>query len=398
MLNCHPYRDNATTTPTLGRVVTYSFKQSRTVQAALFTMCPKDWVDPHCIRGRNPHDPDVVATIREVGFLHGIFKTRNGATCEVTTAGQGTLAHASDTLDYVWCDEPPKPTHYSELLARLLATNGDLYLTYTPIGRPVEWLKKECEEGRVEDHHFALTTEDCPFYNQAQIDDISASYLPAEWRQRVLGEWDGITTGRVFTGFHETKSVFDDPPDVDLDIYLGFDHGENAGTEVILLLGVDRKTGTVYVLGEYVSDGATTPDQDALGVAMMLAGWGLSLLDVIHGRGDCNSAGKLGSGIKLNTVFERSFADLAQVQQTPFPIWIPEKGRNSIVSGCRLVNFGLLNRKLLIHTSCLRLLKTLRHWTGKNDDLKHASDALRYIAVDFFRDTSYMADRLVING
>jgi phage terminase large subunit-like protein len=382
MLGVHP--DYAVPRPPIhGRVVTYSFKQSRVVQRALFDMVPLEEINPVCLPNCDPSQLEEM--IRVGGFKKSTLILRNGSTCEVYTAWQGTLAHSGDTLDFVWCDEPPKETHYSELAARLLARRGVMWLTYTPIGRPVEWLKKQVEDKKISDHLVRLTVEDCPFYTQELIDGICAVYLPSEYEQRVNGAWDGITTGRVFGAFNPKKHVFTEPPDFDYLLVLGGDHGEKAGSEVIFLLGV-VETGDgfeLYVLAEYVSPGNTKPEDDARGVLAMLARFGWDLFEVRYMRGDVNTGGKLGDGYSINALLEREFATLARSKNPPFKIMIPDKSKGSIVGGCKKINFGFAEDRIYVHESCTTLIKTLRHWTGLNDDLKHAADAFRYVAVDF---------------
>lgn len=389
--------------PVHGRVVTYSFKQSRVVQRALFDMIPLEEINPACLPNCPPDQlPEM---IRVNGFKKATLILRNGSTLEVYTAWQGTLAHSGDTLDFVWCDEPPKESHYSELIARLLAREGDLWLTYTPIGRPVEWLKKQVEDGKIADHLIRLTVEDCPFYSQALIDGICSAYLPAEYEQRVNGAWDGVTTGRVFAAFNDKKHTFTTPPDFDYLLFFGGDHGEKAKHEVIYLIGVVEishpETGEpdgfeIYVLGEYVSGDATKPEDDARGAVALLEEYGWDPWEVRYMRADVNSAGKLGDGYSINTLLERAFAGLVKSKRPPFPIRTPDKGKGSIVAGCKKINFGFAEDRIYVSEKCPGLLKTLRHWTGLNDDLKHAADAFRYIAVDFLNLRVDAADEAVI--
>jgi hypothetical protein len=369
--------------PIHGRVVTYSFKQSRVVQRALFDMIPLDEINPVCLP--DCHPSQLPEMIRVGGFKKGTLILRNGSTCEVYTAWQGTLAHSGDTLDFVWCDEPPKESHYSELIARLLAREGDMWLTYTPIGRAVEWLKKQVEDKKIADHLIRLTVEDCPFYSQALIDGICSAYLPSEYEQRVNGAWDGVTTGRVFGAFNEKRHVFATPPDLDYLLFFGGDHGEKTGAQVILLVGV-VETGDgfeLYVLGEYVSPGNTKPEDDARGAVALLEAHGWDPWEVRYMRGDVNSAGKLGDGLSINALLERAFAALVKARKSPFRVMSPDKSKGSIVAGCKKINFGFAEDRIYVSEKCPTLLKTLRHWTGLNDDLKHAADAFRYIAVDF---------------
>ena len=399
MLGVHP--DYYVPKPPIhGRVVTYSFKQSRIVQRALFDMIPLAEINPACLPECELHElPEMV---RVFGFKRGHLILVNGSTCEVYTAGQGTLAHSGDTLDFVWCDEPPKEAHYSELVARLLARNGAMWITYTPIGRPVEYLKDRVEKGKISDHVIRLTVEDCPFYTQLQIDEISDAYLPAEYEQRVNGAWDGVTTGRVFGAFNDKKHVFETPPDFDYLLVLGGDHGEKSGKEIAFLVGAvetydgDSKGFELYVLGEYVSPGNTKPEDDARGVSKLLEGYGWDLWEVRYMRADVNSAGKLGEGYTINALLEKAFAALVKSKKSPFRVMVPDKGKGSVVAGCRKVNHGFAEDRIYVSATCTALLKTLRHWTGLNDDLKDAADGLRYIAVDFLNTNVDAASEAVI--
>lgn len=382
--------------PIHGRVVTYSFKQSRVVQRALFDMIPLEEINPVCLPQCD--ESQLPEMIRVGGFKKGTLILRNGSTLEVYTAWQGTLAHSGDTLDFVWCDEPPKESHYSELVARLTTREGSLWLTYTPIGRPVEWLKKQVEDKKIADHLIRLTVADCPFYSQALIDGICAAYLPAEYEQRVNGAWDGVTTGRVFGAFNDKKHTFTTPPDFDYLLYFGGDHGEKTGAQVIYLLGVVATSDgfELYVLGEYVSPGNTKPEDDARGAVALLEAYGWDPWEVQYMRGDVNSAGKLGDGYTINALLERAFAGIAKSKKPPFRVMAPDKSKGSIVAGCKKINFGFAEDRIFVSEKCPALLKTLRHWTGLNDDLKHAADALRYVAVDFLNTRVDAADEAVI--
>ena len=386
MLGCHPdYPTNPV--PIHGRVVTYSFKQSRVVQRALYMLCPKGQIASGCTFDY------------QRGFKASTLVLCNGSTCEIVTSKQGQLAHSGDTLDFVWFDEPPLEGHWSENLARLLIKNGDCWLTYTPVGRSVEWLKQECQEGRIEDISFKLTVQDCPFLTQAQIDDISSIYLPAEWDQRVNGAWEGVTTGRVFSKFHPEYSTFDIVPiDLDFRLATGWDHGEKSGKEIGLLIGVTgvEDAYTVWVLGEYVAKGGTHPNEDAEGLAYILDSYGWSLDDVLYGRGDVNSAGKLGAGATINELLEQGIAKYLGRKDSPFKIHTPDKTKGTVVSGCRVLNKAFMEGRLKVSKRCPHLIKSLRHWAGLNDALKDPLDALRYIAIDFLRDIAYKADRVSI--
>jgi phage terminase large subunit-like protein len=59
----------------------------------------------------------------------------SGGVSEITfkSYDQDRSKWQGDTLNYIWCDEEPPEEHYFEALARLTATRGVLYSTFTPL-------------------------------------------------------------------------------------------------------------------------------------------------------------------------------------------------------------------------------------------------------------------------
>ena len=193
MTGSHPWRE-VKEPPVRGRVVTYSWAQSVEVQRRINEILPSFLVEGYDFNDQR-------------GFVGAKLKLKNGSLLEITTASQGTLAHGAAALDFVWVDEPPPQELYSELLARLLVKKGTLFLTMTPVGRPVDWLLDEIEEGRLSDHRFDLTPENCPHLDQEQIDAIGEKYLISERAQRCHGHWHGVTVGRFFEAFSQEYST-----------------------------------------------------------------------------------------------------------------------------------------------------------------------------------------------
>ena len=118
----------------------------------------------------------------------------------------------------------------------------------------------------------------------------------------------------------------------------------------------------------------------------MMKPWGIGLHQVDEARGDSNSAGRLGLGLSVNETLERAFADLAGSSRPPFAIRVPYKGRGSIKARARLLNAAAIDGRFRVHESCPKLIHSLRHWRGQNDDLKHPFDALAYIADVYLTD------------
>jgi len=95
----------------------------------------------------NPNDPSstgfippdlIVSTTRSHG-VQGAFDQvvvrsvfGGNSTINFRSYDQGVRRLASDTFDAVYCDEEPEKEIYEELLARITATRGILYTTFTP--------------------------------------------------------------------------------------------------------------------------------------------------------------------------------------------------------------------------------------------------------------------------
>lgn len=391
----HPFR-RVRKGPVHGWVVCYSQKQSRSIQKTINALLPR-----HLIVDYDYNDSR--------GFLNGLIKVRCGprptdvSVLEVKTAGQDTLGLASATLDFIWVDEPPPQEIWSELKARLLVKRGDMWLTMTPIGRPVEWLKELVDQGKVSYHRFTLCVEDCPHLTQRQINEQIEGYLAAEVPQRVYGLWEGVTPGRYLNGF-TMECVSEEAPawDESRPVYVGVgaDYGSRPGSTVyeLFLWQDDPYFPVGYFLDEYVSEDASTPEQDAVRVVQdLLARNGLSVWQVDTWVGDINSAGKAYAGDSLNRVMGFFLAkqhgislgmppELAARDMVPVPILQADKTAGSVDWGCRILNRGFIRGDLRIHPRCKVLVKGCNHWkggnTGEDGELKHGLDAARYIATE----------------
>lgn len=375
-LGTHPHR-NVRPAPINGIVLCHDFEQSKVIQAKINGLLPASVLD------RSTHYDDVL------GYRHKRIGFANGSEIKIKTTKQNSVSIASSTLDYVWADEPPPPNIFSEASSRLVQTNGEMTMTFTPIGRPLGWLRKavNADDSLWSETHYELSVESCPWMTQEQIDRAIAVCLPTERPQRIRGEWEGVTVDRLLDGFDE-QTVSDEEPTGEVQVLLGADHGERPGSEVWVLLFAWRQGGAwhAHVWDEYQSRSRTTPEQDAEHVRRMLERHGLSLYDVDRARGDVNTAGKSHARWTVNEAFERAFASLAGGHR-PFAIERPRKGPGSIMRAARVVNVALLDRRLRVHPRCERIIETMRHWTGADDDLKHPFDALGYITYDLLDPT-----------
>ena len=306
----HPWRE-VRKPPVRGRVVTYSWAQSVEVQRRLNDLVPKFLVEGYDFNDSR-------------GFVGQKLKLKNGSTLDVMTAGQSSIAHGASTLDLCWVDEPPPQDLYSELLARLLVRSGTMFLTMTPVGRPVDYLIKEIEEGRLVDHRFNLTPDNCPHLSAEQIADIAAKYLPHERPQRLHGHWTGEATDRYFEAFDD-RCISAELPRGEVGIGLGIDHGEGVGKESAVLVAFER-TGDrplVWILDTYTNKTRTDPEEDAEGILEMLDRNRIRPREVDIAVGDVNSAGKASGGARVNDLLTAAIASKLGTYTPPFRIQPP---------------------------------------------------------------------------
>lgn len=393
--------------PVRGRVVCHSSRQSLAVQRKVWASIPKSELDD-----RTHFD-------RVLGFRHGYVGFKNGSEFRFVTVGQDLLAHASETLDWIWIDEPPSPEVYAECVARTIQTDGVVFLTLTPVGRPVAWLRdlvdgKVPEEldgleeygeiaHRISEHHYELSVTNCPWMTQEQVDRAIAAVPYHERPQRIRGAWDGLTQGRAFSAF--TPACIRDasvgaldgwPVDAPIKLVLGADHGELAAHSYWLLVAyqVDRSPQgmpriVMRVLGEYANRAGADDRDDAEGVQRVVEGRGLRLDYIDWAVGDINTAGKSKGGRKLNDLMTEHFAELMGMPAgaPSFVVRSAWKGAGSVDFGVRITNNQLRRLDLLVDDCCPLLIETLRHWKGEpNSDLVHRADALRYTVVAIMRE------------
>ena len=380
-LGTHPYKTTHPV-PIEAWLICHSMEQSIAVQTKLWNLLPKEKVHPSTvfIPGRG-----IMGRVPLVRFL-------NGSIIRIKTSSQGSLGASAATLHYVGIDEPPPPELWGELQARVLRQRGQIGLTLTPVGRPVEWLKDLVEEGTVTDIQAPLTLENVtpaggrPLLSQEEIDDISKSYLPIDRPQRLLGEWEGTTMDRLFTGFGEHCIVQHDlPADREFRIGVGIDHGSRPGKQVAILSAVDLSGPhpEIWALDEYVAN-MGTPDDHAQAIIKMLERNGMSWHHVDRWTGDIPHRGTgKGAGRMSNRLLSRGFEHALGMEygKCPFNIKRAWKPRWSVYWGCQVLNEAMERKLFFVRPRCKRLLESLQNWTFRDDDLKDPVDALRYSAV-----------------
>jgi hypothetical protein len=346
---------------------------------------------------------------------------RNGSIIQLMSYEQSPDAHAGDELDIVLLDEPPTQPIFQESLARVLSRDGAVWITLTAVGRPVKWLRQivEAADSPWKQYVVQFSAASAPWYSAAQVASFLRDMAAAPWQyaQRVMGAWEGVTDDRRLSAFSNGNVV---PLTItpaqgwplkgrDIHAALVVDHGEDAGHSAWLLFAWMvvkrdryRPTIAVRVLAEWTNPKRMSAEREAVAVREMVERAGLRLQDLDFAVGDINSAGKTSGARSLNEAYESIFAKLmgAPVDQPVLRFRAAQKGGGSIDTGLIVCNqlFGAEIAEdtfaLSVHESCERLVEACSHWTGKNDDMKHLIDALRYGTTAIVSETGAEPTRL----
>jgi phage terminase large subunit-like protein len=388
MRGAHPVLGRWRPVPVHGWCVNSSWKQSLVIQRKVWEQLAPG---------------ELAAGVRYThkrGFTGSYIELRNGSTLSFVTANQDTIDLASATLDFIWVDEPPHEHIWGELVARVRKRRGVIFLTMTPIGRPVDWLRLKCDGDPAEEiapsistTYAPLTVENCTpqglpaFQTQAEIDAFAGDLLPIEREQRVNAGWEGVAEGRVFEAFDERCIDEASPPGI-IELGIGIDHGAKAGRQCAVLVGVAMMGGRprVWILDEARSDGRTGVEEDARNILTMLQRNGLKLGQIDWWRGDRAHSGDWRGNQKSNRDLKRAFVTLTggkSVDALPEPlkrISTPKKWDGSVAYGCRLMNKLMAEQLMTVHPRAVSVIDGFRHWEGdRRDEKKDPVDACRYI-------------------
>lgn len=110
---------------------------------------------------------------------------------------QGRTKFQAETLDFVWCDEEPPSDVYSEILTRITATQGMVFVTFTPLKGPTEVVLKYTDEPSPDRVVVTMTIDEAEHISPEYRKKIIAGYRPHEREARAKGI-PMMGEGRVF--------------------------------------------------------------------------------------------------------------------------------------------------------------------------------------------------------
>lgn len=168
---------------------------------------------------------------------------------------QGREKFQAETLDFVWLDEEPDEDIYTESLTRTNATNGSVYMTFTPLKGMSNVVKRFIVDKIAGTGLVSMTIEDAEHYTPEQRAAIIASYPPHEREARTKGI-PMLGSGRVFPVVEETITVDAFPIPAEWvqigGLDFGWDHPFGA-----VKLAWDRDSDVLYVVAFYRKREAT---------------------------------------------------------------------------------------------------------------------------------------------
>lgn len=162
---------------------------------------------------------------------------------------QGRGKWQADTVDLVWMDEEPPQPIYSEALTRTNATNGIVFVTFTPLLGMSEVVKRFLLEKPTGTTVVNMTIDDVEHYTPEQRAAIVAAYPEHEREARTKGI-PILGSGRVFPIAEDAIKVAAFPIPPHWARIVGLDFGIDHPTAAVWLAW-DRDGDCVYVTDAY---------------------------------------------------------------------------------------------------------------------------------------------------
>lgn len=236
--------------PTSGWAASTTSQGTRDTVQRLLLGKPGEW-------GTGAIPRDSIIDIKRAS--HGVADSVETVTVRHVTGGisrltfktydQGRERWQGETLDFVWFDEEPPEDIYFEGLTRTNATQGIVWLTFTPLMGMSDVVKRFLIDKAPGTHVTTMTIHDAEHYTQEQRDAIIASYPSHEREARAMGI-PTLGSGRVFPIAEEVLREMPVAIPGHWPRICGLDFGWDHPTAAVWLAW-DRDTDTVHVYDCY---------------------------------------------------------------------------------------------------------------------------------------------------
>jgi phage terminase large subunit-like protein len=298
---------------------------------------PKD-----CIKSTSPK-PGVADAVATIVVEHELGEQ---SVIQFHSYDQGRTKWQADTVDGVWFDEEPPLDIYSEGLTRTNATQGLVFVTFTPLLGMSAVVKRFLVEKVAGSAVTYMTIDDAPHYTKEQRDAIVAAY-PAHEREARANGTPIMGSGLVFPIAESTIRCeqFDIPAHWGRLNALDFGWGHKAAW---VALAHDRDADIVYVYDIWAESETTVAQQ-----AMIITGRGQHRVPTAWPHDGLQH--DKGSGEVLKAQYEK-FGINMTAERAQFPPTSEGKpGGNSVEAGISM----MLER---FEARSLRVFKHLEDW------------------------------------
>lgn len=195
--NRHPFRPDLNALgPTRGRVIAVDFING--VEKIIFPQY-KQWIYPSALRGGS-WDTAYDKLLRTLHFS-------NGSTIEFMSYDQDLDKFAGTSRHWVHFDEEPPQSIYIENMARLIDTDGDFWITMTPV-EGMTWVYDDLYEKNVDNPDgnvevIEINTLENPYLTANAIKSFTDSVDDDEASARIEGKFVQVG-GRIYKTFDPT--------------------------------------------------------------------------------------------------------------------------------------------------------------------------------------------------
>ncbi len=169
---------------------------------------------------------------------HKVLHLNNGSFLEARSYQQEMEKFAGTSRDFNWFDEEPPRHIFNESQARLVDTDGDAFLTMTPVDG-MTWVHNDIYEpgilGTNKDIYvIEISMEENPHLDASARERYLSTLDPEERKAREHGQFVALG-GRIFKEFNKVLHVvpFDGIPPATWQHYATFDHGFNNPTAIL---------------------------------------------------------------------------------------------------------------------------------------------------------------------
>lgn len=266
------------------------------------------------------------------------------------TYDQGRTRWQGETLDFVWFDEEPPQDIYIEGLTRTNATQGIVWVTFTPLKGMSDVVKRFLIDKHVGTHVTTMTIHDAGHYTPEQRAAIIASYPAHEREARSMGV-PTLGSGRIYP-VDETLLMVDafEIPKHWVQICgidFGWDHPSAA-----VRLAWDRDSDIIYVTSAH-----RQREQTPVLFAATVKPWGAWLPWAWPHDGLQHDKG---SGEALKEQYKAQGLKMLKDKATHPPAKNEEEG-----TGGNSVEAGIMDLLDRMQTGRLKVFRHLNDWFGE---------------------------------